>query len=80
MILILETLCRGKSQIQENHSPKDLHYTIIYGKILAVGKTRNRGLGGYEVNEVLKYNEGKKSLNLFSLEEGQKSIAQQSHL
>lgn len=52
---------------------KDFTLGDYVRKNFAVGKTRNRGLGGYEVNEILKaHNEGKKSLNLFSFEEGQK--------
>lgn len=53
--------------------PKDFTLEDYARKNFAVGKTRNRGLGGYEVNEIIKvHNEGKKALNIFSSEEGQK--------
>lgn len=53
--------------------PKDFTLEDYIRKNFAVGKTRNRGLGGYEVNEIVKaHNEGKRALNLFSFEEGQK--------
>lgn len=53
--------------------PKDFTLEDYARKNFAVGKTRNRGLGGYEVNEIIKvHNEGKKALNIFSSDEGQK--------
>ena len=53
--------------------PKDLKLDDYVRKSFAVGETKNKGLGGYEVNEILKvHNEGKKALNLVSFEESQK--------
>jgi type I restriction enzyme M protein len=52
--------------------PKDFTLDDYVRKNFAVGKTRNSGLGGYEVNEILKvHNEGKKALNLVSSEGSQ---------
>ncbi|WP_310559183.1 N-6 DNA methylase [Flavobacterium sp.] len=53
--------------------PKDFTLEDYTRKNFAVGKTRNRGLGGYEVNEIIKaHNEGKKALNISSSEEDKK--------
>jgi type I restriction enzyme M protein len=53
--------------------PKDLTLEDYTRKNFAVGKNRNRGLGGYEVNEIIKaHNEGKKALNISSSEEDKK--------
>ncbi|MDA9089710.1 restriction endonuclease subunit S, partial [Maribacter arcticus] len=50
--------------------PKDFTLKDYIRKNFAVGKTRNRGLGGYEVNEILKaHNEGKNALNIVSNKE-----------
>jgi type I restriction enzyme M protein len=47
--------------------PKDFTLIDYTRKNFAAGKTRNRGLGGYEVNEILKaHNQGKKALNIVS--------------
>jgi type I restriction enzyme M protein len=47
--------------------PKDFTLKDYIRKNFAAGKTRNRGLGGYEVNEILKaHNQGKKALNIVS--------------
>ena len=47
--------------------PKDFTLKDYVRKNFAAGKTRNRGLGGYEVNEILKaHNEGKNTLNIIS--------------
>lgn len=52
--------------------PKDFTLNDYVRKNFAAGKTRNKGLGGYEVNEILKvHNEGKKALNLISSLENQ---------
>ncbi|KVV16022.1 N-6 DNA methylase [Flavobacterium sp. TAB 87] len=53
--------------------PKDFTLEDYTRKNFAVGKTRNRGLGGYEVNEIIKaHNEGKKALNISSSEDDKK--------
>lgn len=53
--------------------PKDFTLEDYTRKNFAVGKTGNRGLGGYEVNEIIKaHNEGKKALNISSSEEDKK--------
>ena len=50
--------------------PKDFTLKDYSRKNFAAGKTRNRGLGGYEVNEILKaHNEGKNALNIVSNKE-----------
>jgi len=50
--------------------PKDFTLKDYVRKNFAAGKTRNRGLGGYEVNEILKvHNEGKNALNIISNKE-----------
>lgn len=50
--------------------PKDFTLRDYVRKNFAAGKTRNRGLGGYEVNEILKaHNEGKNALNIISNKE-----------
>lgn len=47
--------------------PKDFKLKDYVRKNFAAGSTRNRGLGGYEVNEILKaHNEGKNCLNIVS--------------
>ena len=47
--------------------PKDFKLKDYVRKNFAAGKTRNKGLGGYEVNEILKtHNQGKNSLNIVS--------------
>ncbi len=47
--------------------PKDFTLKDYVRKNFAAGKKRNRGLGGYEVNEILKtHNEGKNALNINS--------------
>jgi len=53
--------------------PKDFTLDDYIRKNFAVGNTRNRGLGGYEVNEIIKtHNQGKKALNLISFDGNQK--------
>lgn len=50
--------------------PKDLRLGDYVRKSFAVGETKNRGLGGYEVNEILKvHNDGKQALNIISNQE-----------
>jgi len=50
--------------------PKDFTLKDYIRKNFAAGKTRNRGLGGYEVNEILKaHNEGRRALNIVSNKE-----------
>ena len=50
--------------------PKDFTLKDYVRKNFAAGKTRNSGLGGYEVNEILKaHNEGKNALNIISNKE-----------
>jgi len=50
--------------------PKDFTLEDYVRKNFAAGKTRNRGLGGYEVNEIIKaHNEGKNALNIISNKE-----------
>lgn len=50
--------------------PKDFTLEDYTRKNFSVGKTRDRGLGGYEVNEIIKaHNEGKKALNISSSED-----------
>ncbi|MBB3123777.1 type I restriction enzyme M protein [Mesoflavibacter sabulilitoris] len=50
--------------------PKDFTLEDYVRKNFAAGKTRNRGLGGYEVYEILKaHNEGKSALNIISNKE-----------
>lgn len=50
--------------------PKDFKLNDYVRKNFAAGKNRNRGLGGYEVNEILKaHNEGKNALNIISNKE-----------
>lgn len=52
--------------------PKDFTLDDYIRKNFSVGKNRNRGLGGYEVNEIIKaHNEGKKALNISSSKEDQ---------
>ena len=52
--------------------PKDFTLEDFVRKNFSVGKNRNRGLGGYEVNEIIKaHNEGKKALNISSSKEDQ---------
>lgn len=47
--------------------PADFTLKDYVRKNFAAGQTRNTGLGGYEVNEILKaHNEGKNSLNIIS--------------
>lgn len=47
--------------------PKDFKLKDYVRKNFAAGKTRNKGLGGYEVNEILKaHNQGKNALNIMS--------------
>ncbi|KOY51930.1 N-6 DNA methylase [Polaribacter dokdonensis] len=53
-----------------NSFPKDFTLKDYSRKNFSAGKTRNRGLGGYEVNEILKaHNEGKNALNIVSNKE-----------
>jgi len=53
--------------------PKNFTLEDYVRKNFAVGKNANKGLGGYEVNEIIKaHNEGRKALNLFSFAEDQK--------
>ncbi|MCH2488561.1 MAG: N-6 DNA methylase [Flavobacteriales bacterium] len=55
------------------HFPKDFTVQDYARKNFSVGENANKGLGGYEVNEILKaHNDGKKALNLISYEEGKK--------
>ncbi|MGC1472381.1 MAG: N-6 DNA methylase [Psychroserpens sp.] len=50
--------------------PKDFKLKDYVRKNFAAGKTRNKGLGGYEVNEIIKaHNEGKNALNIVSNKE-----------
>ncbi|WP_298310167.1 N-6 DNA methylase [uncultured Aquimarina sp.] len=50
--------------------PKDFKLNDYIRKNFAAGNSRNRGLGGYEVNEILKaHNEGKNALNIISNKE-----------
>lgn len=50
--------------------PKDLRLEDYIRKSFAVGSTKNKGLGGYEVNEILKvHNERKQALNIISNQE-----------
>lgn len=50
--------------------PKDFTLDDYIRKNFSVGETANKGLGGYEVNEILKvHNYGKKAINLTSYEE-----------
>ncbi|TYA55700.1 N-6 DNA methylase [Formosa maritima] len=50
--------------------PKDFTLKDYARKNFSAGKTRNKGLGGYEVNEILKaHNEGKNALNIVSNKE-----------
>lgn len=52
--------------------PKDFTLDDYIRKNFSVGVTKNKGLGGYEINEILKvHNSGKKALNIMSLEESQ---------
>jgi len=52
--------------------PKDFTLEDYVRKNFSVGKNRNRGLGGYEVNEIIKaHNDGKKALNISSSKEDQ---------
>lgn len=52
--------------------PKDFTLEDFVRKNFSVGKNRNRGLGGYEVNEIIKaHNQGKKALNISSSKEDQ---------
>lgn len=47
--------------------PKDFKLKDYIRKNFAAGNTSNKGLGGYEVNEILKaHNEGKNALNIVS--------------
>lgn len=47
--------------------PKDFTLKDYTRKHFSAGKNRNRGLGGYEVNEILKvHNNGRKALNISS--------------
>lgn len=47
--------------------PNDFTLEDYVRKNFAAGKTRNKGLGGYEVNEILKtHNDGKNALNIIS--------------
>ena len=53
--------------------PKDFTLDDYVRKNFAVGKNANKGLGGYEVNEIVKaHNEGRKALSIFSFAEDQK--------
>ncbi|CAL2086972.1 Histidine kinase domain-containing protein [Tenacibaculum sp. 190524A02b] len=50
--------------------PKDLKLEDYIRKSFAVGATKNKGLGGYEVNEILKvHNDRKQALNIISNQE-----------
>lgn len=53
-----------------NPFPKDFTLDDYVRKNFSVGDKANKGLGGYEVSEILKvHNNGKKALNLISYEE-----------
>ncbi|QQQ27725.1 N-6 DNA methylase [Chryseobacterium indoltheticum] len=53
--------------------PKNFTLDDYVRKNFAVGKNANKGLGGYEVNEIVKaHNEGRKALSIFSFTEDQK--------
>lgn len=53
--------------------PKNFTLDDYVRKNFAVGKNANKGLGGYEVNEIVKaHNEGRKALSIFSFAEDQK--------
>jgi type I restriction enzyme M protein len=55
--------------------PKDFKLKDYVRKNFAAGQTRNRGLGGYEVNEIIKaHNEGKNALNIVSNKEDSEYI------
>jgi type I restriction enzyme M protein len=55
--------------------PKDFKLKDYVRKNFAAGQTRNRGLGGYEVNEIIKaHNEGKSALNIVSNKEDSEYI------
>ncbi|WP_047549097.1 N-6 DNA methylase [Psychroserpens sp. Hel_I_66] len=52
--------------------PNDFTLSDYVRKNFAVGKNGNQGLGGYEVNEILKvHNQGKKALNIMTQDENQ---------
>ena len=51
--------------------PKDFKLEDYVRKNFGAGNTQNSGLGGYEVNEIIKtHNEGKRALNIISNKEG----------
>lgn len=53
-----------------NSFPKDFKLKDYVRKNFGAGQTRNRGLGGYEVNEIIKaHNKGKNALNIVSNKE-----------
>ncbi|MCK0125816.1 N-6 DNA methylase [Gelidibacter sp. F2691] len=52
--------------------PIDLNLEDYIRKNFSVGSTKNKGLGGYEINEILKvHNYGKRALNILRLDEDQ---------
>lgn len=58
-----------------NSFPKDFTLKDYIRKNFAAGMTKNTGLGGYEVNEILKaHNEGKNALNIVSNKEDSEYI------
>lgn len=66
---ILESESYIEVKISNNGKPfpKDFKLEDYIRKNFGAGNTKNKGLGGYEINEIIKsHNNGRKALNIFS--------------
>ncbi|SDI01903.1 type I restriction enzyme M protein [Flavobacterium omnivorum] len=66
-ILESESYIEVKISNNGKPSPKDFKLEDYIRKNFGAGNTKNKGLGGYEINEIIKsHNNGRKALNIFS--------------